>query len=101
MATCSSCEAPIIWMMTAPRGGKPARPIPVNAHGTGETFGPRTYVDGNLALTGNKVNTGRGVVDEVKVVGSRAGSYIAHFATCPRRDDHRRTRPSTKGWTVR
>lgn len=91
MATCGSCQAPIVWMRTKARPGKPAKPIPVDAGlGSDDQVRPRRVDNGNLALTGNQVPGRFGPMDEVQYVPAGTGVYVAHFVTCPHAGQHRR-----------
>lgn len=92
MATCRSCEAPVVWMRTKARPGKTASNIPVDAGiGSDDQLRPRSVPNGNLRLTGNQIAGRFGPVPEVEVVTPGAGTYVSHFSTCPNAKRHRRS----------
>lgn len=74
-ARCSSCSAPILWAKTAK-----GKPIPLDLE-------PR--VDGNVVLE-------RGVALVLgpleRLQRGAETRYVAHFATCPSADEHRRAK---------
>lgn len=82
MATCRTCEAPIVWALTAKGKDIPVDEKPVD--------------DGNLVLVDDTIETDRGP-QKVKRARSpdallEAGlpRYKSHFATCPDAEEHRR-----------
>lgn len=81
---CRSCGAPIIWAQTVNGKAMPidAEPVP----------------DGNVLLTGRRVETRRGTLaPECRVEGDTpmfpdgADRYMSHFATCPQADQWRKS----------
>ena len=76
-AKCSSCDAPIVWAVSAKTGKR----IPIDA---------APVADGNIVLSG----TLRVLVAHVYGPGqlSPAGHahYKSHFATCPNAGQHRK-----------
>lgn len=70
MATCKSCDAPIIWVQTA--SGKL---MPLDAKPE------RRFVLGAAAGHGDGTRTAQS-----------AETYTSHFATCPQADQHRKAR---------
>jgi hypothetical protein len=96
MARCSSCDAPVLWAVSAASGIRtPLNPdphpegnlIPVNADGT-----PLSH-----ATAASVVQSGRARVASL-AASARAGHQLpelrwhAHFVTCPNGARHRKTR---------
>ena len=80
---CRSCKAAIRWAVWSDSG----RPVPLDLE---------PVENGNVGLAGARVPGGAPrafVVPEVQRKRFRAGElYVAHFATCPYADEHRRRR---------
>lgn len=75
---CRSCDASIVWVKTAASDG--AKSMPMDA---------RPAPDGNVWLN----DQGRAVV-AANHGGVPAGkrAFLSHFATCPNRAEHRRSK---------
>lgn len=71
VATCSSCEAPIIWKTTM-RG----KPMPLD---------PKPVKDAHLFVDGDTVKD-----DRTYPAPANAKRYETHFATCPNAAKHRK-----------
>jgi len=74
VSTCRSCQAPVIWAVTA-RGKR----IPMDA-------GPRE--DGGFVLRGQRADDPPLALAKGESRG-REPRYVSHFATCPQADEHR------------
>ena len=70
MTICSSCGAPLVWVVTKAGRPMPCDPEPLKV----------------LVATGRMVDVGHGSQPEYEV---RAG-YRSHFASCPDREKHRK-----------
>ena len=80
IATCRSCEAPILWAKTAKTGKAiPLNPEPVPA----DTPGALVIINGAAY--------GKTAIDRIGTIG--ASWYVSHFATCPNAAKHRRGMP--------
>lgn len=86
MATCRSCEQPIVWAKTT--GGKA---IPLDGEDMGGWIGVATFEDGNVRPTGER-QQGRGgsTVMVVEVVVPGEGKHRSHFSSCPKAAEWRR-----------
>ena len=84
MATCSSCGAPIEWVLTKNRRAMPLDEAPVE--------------DGNVRRTGlfDRAKPGGPLMELVEVetqqqlLDTGVERYVSHFVTCPNRDEHRK-----------
>jgi hypothetical protein len=70
MSECASCQAPIVWAITAP-GGR------------------RTPVDRDPVEGGNLVLESKGGRLIVRYVPTGQGTHVSHFATCPQASEWR------------
>lgn len=82
MATCRSCDAPIVWTETEPKEGKPSRRMPIDANDDGT---PAVPGNGNLVVVGNNHGT-----PVVRYVPNGKGLHVSHFATCEHAAEHRK-----------
>lgn len=92
-STCRSCGAPIVWRTRSPRTeGEKSRPIPCDP----PRLLIRLDVDGTdtmLVCEDGEVRSGLRVRDVARTgmpVGTYCTGRVAHFATCPDADRHRR-----------
>lgn len=76
---CKSCDAPIVWAMTAKDRRMPLDPVPPEG------------VRPNVSLM-RKTTTSYVSVPTVVVVPAGGGITTSHFATCPDAGRHRRSR---------
>lgn len=86
MSSCRSCRAPIVWVETEARDGKPGRKMPLDA----EPSAPRRarqVEGGNIMFTGATSGDGTPIV---RYVPASAGMHVAHFVTCPNAKAHRK-----------
>lgn len=89
MATCTSCAAPIVFVMT-----ESGRLMPVDAGADGRP----AQDDNGIVLPTGKISMRAGEpVAVVKVIGSQQSLFDmqptrwrSHFVTCPNADVHRR-----------
>lgn len=86
MSTCRSCKAPIVWVETEAKPGKPGRKMPLDAAPTDMTKA-RVDPDGNIRFSGQRTGDGTPIV---RYVPKGAGMHVSHFATCPNAKGHRR-----------
>lgn len=84
MATCKSCDAPIVWAQTEPKNDKPGRAMPLDANDDGSLAVPG---NGNIIVTAQGP---RGPV--VRYVPAGRGLHVSHFATCPNAKQHRKAK---------
>jgi hypothetical protein len=77
-ATCSSCLAPIRWVLTL---GDKRMPLDVDPH-----------PDGNVVIITTPEGDVRGRVLTGEHLPAQDTAYRAHFVTCPNAADHRRRR---------
>jgi hypothetical protein len=94
MSSCRSCGAPIVWVVTEARlatDGKPAKParkMPLDADPDNPAKALKC-VDGNLLFTRERDGNGDWIVRYVK---KGPNLYRSHFASCPQRTQHRKSR---------
>lgn len=84
MSVCKSCGARIVWARTEAKEGKPARSMPLDANDDGT---PAVPGNGNLVVIGDDKGS-----PVVRYVPKGRGLHVSHFATCPQRDEHRKTK---------
>jgi hypothetical protein len=87
MATCRSCDAPMVWAETVATETKPGRKIPLNARVVSGKLEVLTAEGGNLRYTGQTSGDGTKLV---RYVPNGHGNLTTHFATCPNRAQHRK-----------
>lgn len=94
-STCRSCDAPIVWVRTeatAPKGGKPgksSRAMPLDADPDNPSKA-LVVEDGNIIFTGQRDGSSGAWI--VRYVSKGPKHYRSHFASCPNRDSHRKSR---------
>lgn len=76
-AKCKSCGAPIVWARS-----EKGTPMPIDA---------QKSLFGNIELSW----FGRGEPPTATIVAPGSGSYVSHFATCPKASAHRRRKAAT------
>ena len=84
-ATCTSCQAPIIFIVVMNNDGHKPKRMPVN---------PKPDPGGNVAVRvdGTGTRIGRVLVGDQKPAGGER-RYCPHFATCTNPERHRRRPP--------
>lgn len=88
-ATCRSCHAAVVWVVTTAGASMPLDPEP--------------RADGNIEMTGRTRRTKQGgmapevsyVPTQGALIASDEPRYVSHFATCPNAEQHRR--PAHRG----
>lgn len=78
MSVCRSCRAPVMWVQTEAREGKPSKSMPLDATDEGRLL---VVEAGNIVLTEDQT---------ARVVATGQGQYQSHFASCPHAREHRK-----------
>lgn len=80
MSVCRSCRAPVVWVATEAREGKPSKSMPLDATPDGRV---EVVEGGNVEYVEDSTST-------VRVVATGQGRFRSHFASCPHAREHRK-----------